>query len=204
MWRLFLWARFLRLLSRLHLNLVAAHPDHAAGLQFVGYSVRAWTPIGLGMGVVIAGTLANRVVQGGATLSAFSAPALILLSLVALLFAGPLLNFVAPLYRARAEGIWGYGGLASVVGREFESKWVKHPTGQKEHDFPEDALSSQAFSATTDLYQVVGNVYAMFVVPLDLTSLILLCVTALAPLFPVLLLVVPFQVIFEQIVTHLF
>jgi hypothetical protein len=204
MWRLFLWTRFLRLVSRLHLNLVAAHPDHAAGLKFVGYSVRAWTPIGLGMGVVIAGTLANRVVQGGATLSAFRAPTLILLSLAALLFGGPLLNFVAPLYRARVKGIWGYGGLASVVGREFENKWMKRATGQKQNDFPEDALSTQAFSATTDLYQVVGNVYDMFVVPVDLISLLLLGVVTLAPMLPVILLVVPFQVILEAIVSHLF
>ncbi|HEY7029222.1 MAG TPA: hypothetical protein VH438_16525 [Gemmatimonadales bacterium] len=203
-WRLFLWARFLRLVSRLHLNLIAAHPDHAAGLKFVGHSVRAWTPIGFGMGFVIAGSLANRVLQGSAGLSAFRAPALILLGVVALLFAGPLLCFMAPLNRTRIAGIFGYGRLADVVGREFESKWMKRRAPDQTAEFPEDPLSTQAFSATTDLYQVVGNVYDMFIVPVDLISLVMLGVITLVPLLPVILLVVPFQVIAEAIVSHLF
>ena len=204
MWRLFLWTRFLRLISRLHLNLIAAHPDHAAGLKFFGYSVRAWAPIALAMGVVVAGSLANRVTHGDATLSAFRAPALILLCVVTLLFAGPLLCFIVPLYHARITGVFGYGSLASVVGRDFERKWMKQPTGDAKPEFPEDALGTQAFSATTDLYQVVGNVYDMFVVPIDLTSLIWLGAVTLTPMIPVILLVVPFQVIFETIVSHLF
>src|SRR5580658_8744002 len=39
-WRLCLWTRFLWLMNRLDLHLVAAHPDHSAGLRFLGYSLR--------------------------------------------------------------------------------------------------------------------------------------------------------------------
>jgi hypothetical protein len=41
-WRLVLWARFLLLVSRLDLNLVPVHPDKAAGIGFIGYSVRGF------------------------------------------------------------------------------------------------------------------------------------------------------------------
>jgi hypothetical protein len=36
LWRLFIWTLFLRDLSRLDLDLVATHPDRAAGLGFLG------------------------------------------------------------------------------------------------------------------------------------------------------------------------
>ena len=61
------------------LNLVAAHPDHVAGLKFVGYSVRACDPDRAGDGRRDRGDVGEPVVQGGAPLSAFGAPALILL-----------------------------------------------------------------------------------------------------------------------------
>src|SRR5215471_4020539 len=38
LWRLFLWGRLLLQLSRLDLQLIPAHPDHAAGLKFVSQS----------------------------------------------------------------------------------------------------------------------------------------------------------------------
>ncbi len=40
-WRIILWARFLFLVSRQRLQLIAAHPDHAGGLRFLGISVQA-------------------------------------------------------------------------------------------------------------------------------------------------------------------
>ncbi len=40
-WCIILWVRFLRRMSRLDLQLVAAHPDRATGLAFIGYSLRA-------------------------------------------------------------------------------------------------------------------------------------------------------------------
>src|SRR5262245_7939767 len=41
LWRVFLWARFLWLMSRLDLRLIPSHPDHAGGLMFVSDSLRA-------------------------------------------------------------------------------------------------------------------------------------------------------------------
>src|ERR1041385_5366490 len=55
LWRVILWARFLWRVSRMKLRLVAAHPDLTAGLKFVGYSARAFAPVALGFGFVVAG-----------------------------------------------------------------------------------------------------------------------------------------------------
>ena len=72
-------------------------------------------------------------------------------------------------------------------------KWVKHPhRSDRSMIFRRTPSAPRPSPPHTDLYQVVGNVYAMFVVLLDLTSLILLCRHGLgAPDSRVLLLVVP-------------
>src|SRR5215831_503538 len=57
MWRLCLWSRFLWLVSRLDLRLIPAHPDHAAGLIFVGHSLRALSVLALAR----AGAAANNL-----------------------------------------------------------------------------------------------------------------------------------------------
>ena len=44
LWRILIWGRFLWLMSRLDLQLIAAHPDLAGGLKFVGTSIRVYAP----------------------------------------------------------------------------------------------------------------------------------------------------------------
>src|SRR5262245_55802580 len=46
LWRIFVWGLFLFRVSRLDLDLVAAHPDLVGGLQFVGLSLRAFLLVG--------------------------------------------------------------------------------------------------------------------------------------------------------------
>ena len=55
------------------------------------------------------------------------------------------------------------------------------------------ALSVQDFSATTDLYQVVANVSAMRVTPVNLWILIPLVVATLLPFVPIVLAILPLR-----------
>jgi hypothetical protein len=65
-WRLLLWARFLFLVSRMNLRLIAAHPDHAAGLRFTGISSQAFSVLAFALSTIVAGAAANRVMHDGA------------------------------------------------------------------------------------------------------------------------------------------
>src|SRR5262249_24468934 len=64
--RLILWWRLMWLISRLDLHLLPAHPDHAAGLLFVVFSLRAWAIPATTPAIMAAGTLANRIIHTGA------------------------------------------------------------------------------------------------------------------------------------------
>jgi len=68
----------------------------------------------------------------------------------------------------------------------------------------DDNLTAPDFSATTDLYQVVSNVYEMRFVPVDLTSVTLLIGAMLLPFVPVLPLAMPIGEIMQGVKSLLF
>ncbi len=122
-----------------------------------------------------------------------------LVAVILFLFVGPLLAFSRQLIQARRRGIFEYGALASAVGSQLERRWVERVEG-----VDEGTLDVQHFSATTDLYQVVSNVYQMKAIPVDLQDLIAVIITVLLPFLPILLYEVSFEVILGDLVKLLF
>ena len=190
LWRLFLWGLVLWRVSRLDLYLVPAHPDLSGGLQFVGASLRAFLLISFAFGAAVAGGVANRVVHQGMSLFDFKYAIAALVVVVLVLFVAPLTFFIREILQARRRGIFEYGALAGVVGHQMERRWLE-PEGKLD----EGALEVQHFSATTDLYQMVSNVYNVKGVPVDLQDLIAVVVALLLPFLPVLLFEMPLNVI---------
>jgi len=197
-WRLLLWTRLLWLISRLDLHLLVSHPDHAGGLMFAAYSVRAWVLPALVPGVVVAGTIANRVVHEGASLLSFKFMMLGVAAGVVVLFTAPLMVFNQQLMRAWNRGVLRYGDITDRVGHEFESEWLAHA-----RKFPDDPLKTGAFSATTDLYSIVANVYQMKLLLVDPKSVISLGVFALLPYLPLILMTESLAVLLKQVAAFL-
>ena len=198
-WRLCLWSRFLWLVSRLDLRLIPAHPDHAAGLIFVGHSLRALSVLALALGTILAGAAANNLLRHAGSLFAHAFIVAGAVGFVVALFSAPLLVFSGLLVREWQRGVFAYGALASDIGAQFEHKWFG--PGAPAND---DNLAAPDFSATTDLYQVVSNVYAMRFVPVDLTSVTLLIGAMLLPFVPVLPLAMPMGDIINAVKSLLF
>jgi hypothetical protein len=186
LWRLFLWTRFLWLMNRLDLRLIPAHPDAAAGLKFVDYSLRAFMPLGFIAGVLAAGPMLNRVHAG-------ADPAHFKFTIVGIVIA-VLALFASRLAAERRRGTFLYGALAAAMGREFERRWFA-----SRHRLDQTALAASDFSSTTDLYAVVANVYAMFIIPVQIKDLGLLALATLVPFIPVVLLAAPLDVILGKI-----
>jgi hypothetical protein len=199
LWRILIWGLFLFRVSRLDLQLVPAHPDLVGGLQFVGLSLRAFLLLSFAISTSAAGGVANRVLYMGASFFSFKyvIVAIVILSLV--LFVGPLLVFGGKLVEARRRGILDYGGLARAVGRELEKKWL-----DDRNRVYKGALDVPHFSATTDLNQVVSNVYQMKPFPINNQDLVALIVVTLLPFLPALLFEIPLDEILSDLVEVMF
>jgi hypothetical protein len=96
--------------------------------------------------------------------------------------------FVRNLRAAKAVGQFEYGALGRVVGAEFERIWLD-PSVKCD----KSVLERSDFSAMTDLYQVVGNVYQMKDAPITLHSLIPIVIAGAAPFLPVAVMAVPLK-----------
>lgn len=199
MWRLFLWTRFLWLMSRLDLQLVPAHPDRAAGLRFVAASARACSVLGCALGALVAGTVANGVFHADTPLPAYKYLVLGVVVVVVGLFSGPLLVFTGQLLEQWRRGLFEYGALAIELGQRFERRWFPR-LGR----IDDEALEAPDFSATTDLYAVVANVYQMRLVPMELRSLLPLVAATLLPFVPVLFMAVSFDTVLTNLAKLLF
>jgi len=194
LWRVFLWWRLLWLISLLKLRLIPGHPDRCGGLKFVSNSLRGFRLLAFALGSIAAGVAANRVLRGEAHPVAFRYASAALVIIVVALFVGPLTVFVKQLRTTKKRGIFEYGALAGYLGWQFEQKWLD-PKGR----IDQTALEVGDFSATTDLYQVVSNVYGMKDFPFGLSNFSNLIAATLIPFIPVALLAVPFDVVLKEL-----
>jgi hypothetical protein len=193
LWRVFLWARFLWLMSRLDLRLIPSHPDHAGGLMFLGNSLRAFWLVSFAVAAVVAGQVANRITLYGESLLTFKHIAIGLVVFALILFVGPLALFIGKLRETRRRGDFEYGALAGEVGRQFERDCLNRGRGAYE-----EGPNAQDFSLHSNIYGIVANVYGMKDFPFGLRSLGLLIAMTLAPFAPVALMVMPLTEIIKD------
>ena len=198
MWRLGVWTRFLWRMANMDLYLVPAHPDQAGGLQFLAYSPRVFATLALPIGIVVAGTLANKVIAGASPIGHEATP-VVTAAVTLLLFATPPLVFTHALLAAWRIGVYRYGDLAARAGEAFERRWL---TEDQKRDA--ELLERPDFSATTDLYAIVANVYAMRTTIYDVQGLLSVVIATVLPFVPIWLSAIPFSAIVNHLVDALF
>src|SRR5271156_3064533 len=179
--RLFIWYRFLWYVSRLNLHLVPIHPDHCAGLAFLGKSVYAFGPVLFAQGSMLAGLVASRVLYRGESLLSFKLEMGGLVVFFVLAILGPLLMFTPKMAAAKRKGLADYGQIAQSYVNSFEEKWVFNPPPS------EEVLGSGDIQSLADLnnsYEIVSDMRA---VPFGLDDISRLALATAAPLAPLLL-----------------
>jgi len=194
MWRQFAWGRFLWMVSRMNLRLLASHPDQCGGLNFVSTVVRAYRPIAFACSSIVAGGMSNRIIHGGSRVQAYPEVMIGVVLLIILFCMAPLLVFARTLWNLQVKAIFEYGALARSIGSQLEAKWLSY-----RQRVPADALEVQDFSATTDLYSVTANTYKLYRVPFAFGTIRDLLIFTVLPFIPVLLLAVPIKTILDTI-----
>ena len=186
--RVFIWARFLWQSSRLELNLIPTHPDRAAGLGFLGWSISAFSPLLLAHGALLAGLMAKPIFFAGARLTDFLMEILGGVVVLLVLVLGPLLVFSPCLIRVKRNGLRKYGMLASRYVREFDLKWVG---GGATAD--EQLIGSSDIQSLADLgnsFQVIRDIQPF---PFGKDTVIQLIVITLLPVLPLVFTMIPLE-----------
>jgi hypothetical protein len=194
LWRLGLWIAFLQAVSRLRIRLIAAHPDHAAGLGFLAHSPGAFAVVALAVGIAVAGAMANAVLHAGLLPTEHALVPIATAAVVTLLAISPPLVFMRVLFETWHEGDLHYSHLARELGQAFERKWLDAAARVEE-----PALSEPDFSATTDLYGVASNVYEMRIFNIDYLAAASVAVAALVPFAPIWIAALPLDELLHAI-----
>jgi hypothetical protein len=196
--RLFIWYRFLWHVSRLNLHLVPIHPDHCAGLAFLGKSAYAFGPILFAQGAMLAGVVASRILYRGESLLSFKLEMGGFVIFFVLAILGPLLMFTPKMAALKRKGLADYGQVAQDYVNSFEEKWVLNTPPS------EEVLGSGDIQSLADLnssYEIVSDMRA---VPFGLEDIFRLAAATAAPLVPLLLTIFPLEELIMRLVKIVF
>ena len=193
--RLLIWTWFLWRVSRIELKLEPLHPDRNAGLGFLSGLPRAFAPLLVAHGALLAGMIADGIFFTGTKLPQYQIEILVVVAVAIFLVVGPLLVFVPVLARTKRAGEREYGMLAQRYVREFETKWLrgKPPVG-------EPLIGSADIQSLADLGNSFDVVKGIQFVPVSRGTLLYLAVVTVLPIAPLLLTMISLDELLTRIV----
>lgn len=178
-WRFLVWTALLFRISRLPLQLTPMHPDRSAGLGFLAIYPSIFSGFVFALSCVVSSSMIKDLglERHDSETVWFALAGWLAMSLV--LFLGPLLVFVHPLYAVRERALLEYGRLANQHHLSFHRKWI----GQEGRG--EDLVGSTDASSAADLNASVQAVRELRVFPIDGPALVQLVLAAGVPLLAV-------------------
>jgi hypothetical protein len=181
LYRLVIWALFLRRLSAIDLSLRPAHPDLAGGLGILSTCQQSFSVLFLAIGVVLSGALANQILHAGASVLQFKPVVGVYIGLAALIAFGPLMMFGKALRTLKRRGMLAYSGASTRMLSQFDPAWTANwaaPPSRPEELDP---------SMVTDFAAIHANVLRLRTIPIEARSLISFVVVVALPFLPLLL-----------------
>lgn len=184
-WRFCIWAVLLKRTASLKLQIMPLHPDRCGGLGFLSIFPGIFSGLIFALSCVIAASFHKALPQVGQTDQTIWFAIVTWLILMMLVFMGPLLAFIRPLYVAREFALLQYGRLAHGHHIAFHRRWITKGINGK------DILGSSDPSSASDLNASVQIVNEMRTFPVDRAALLLLLASAGVPMLIVAALQMP-------------
>jgi hypothetical protein len=184
-WRFYIWAALLAKTALMQLQIMPMHPDRCGGLGFLAIFPGIFSGLVVALSSVIAASLFKaRLLMEHSDQMIWLAMATWLV-MVVVIFLGPLLFFVRPLYVARELALLQYGRLAQGHHLAFHQRWIAGA------ESGESILGSADPSSVSDLNAAVEIVHQMRSLPVDRGAVILLLSAAGLPMVAVAALQMP-------------
>ncbi len=184
--RMVVWCRFLRKVSKLDLLLTPTHPDTAGGLGFVGKALIPFGVILFALSAVVSSAIASRVLFAGGKLEDYQWSYVALFMVFRVIFAGPTLIFVPKLLVLKQRGLMEYGTFGSQYTQAFHRKWIEETEPGKE-----PMLGSGDIQSLADLGNSFEIIRKMRIVPVEFRDFLAMVLPGLIPALPLAATVMP-------------
>lgn len=191
LWRFGAWVALFRSIGRLPLALVATHQDRAGGLGFMTLFPTMFIPFVFALSCVVAASALQEVVYTDMTVRQLGAAAVAWIALVLIICVGPLVTFMPLLMRFKSRLLIEYGEFVARHNREAERVLAAAPTSQLPGAAP--------ISSICDIGAGLDTIRQIKPIPVDLTSVLALAITAAIPMLPVAAVEVPIVELLKKI-----
>lgn len=194
--RFFVWTLLLWKLARMPLQLVATHPDRAAGLGFLGNYPTLFVGLVLGIGTAIGAKLLNAVLHANATSDDFSGVLALWVAVVLVVFAGPVLLFAPRLAAFRNDALLAFGALGVRENRSL-GRPVGGTATPSDRPVQTEPAALNTLSALNKLHDRVDAIQPVLVTR---TTILQLALCAVLPMLPALATQVPLSRLLDMVV----
>ncbi len=194
MWRLAIWFYVLLRISRLDLRVVATHPDHVGGLNFVNVGVRRFSLLVFAVSSILSASIGDEILFNGASVRSFELELTLFFLICLVVTVGPLLVFTPTLVRAKL-GYWGnYGPFAGKYVQSFDEKWIAHS------DYaPESVLGTPDIQSLADLQHSYASISEMRAVLPNRMTIGIFVLSYVVPAIPLLMSVISLRSILSEL-----
>ena len=201
LWQWAIWSYLLLRLSRVKLAVIATHPDHAAGIGFLGTPISAFAFLVGAAATTRAAGWATEILDGRTTLQACVPSFVVLLLAAVALACGPLLAFAPLLYRARHATVLQYNGLALRYVRKFHRKWIERrpDVTHDENVTKRPLLGTPDIQSLNDLIGSYEALVELHPVPFGLRALVAVWLATFVPMLPLVFTAMPIEEVFQRL-----
>jgi hypothetical protein len=197
-WRVILMFLLFRGVAGLDLVIVPTHPDRAGGLGFLERIPKAFAPVALAAGAVLAAGWAHDVVYHGVSAQSMQLPMVAFVVTALLVFLSPLFVFAGPLLKVKKQALLDYGALIGRHGKLVRERWIEGR--EVEEDAILNAPELGPVADTTSLYEAVKH---MRIVPLGKASVAPILLAAAIPMIAVFAIQMPVKGILKMLMKAL-
>jgi len=196
--RIVIWFIFLFRVSRLDLNLLPTHSDHAAGLGFLNKCAYAFSYWMIAQGAILSGFVAGQVLHFGSDPREYKLEAAGVVMLVLISVLAPIALFAPKLIQAKWERGGDFGTFASDYVEKFNSKWILGDNPTKE-----PLLGTSDLQSLADLGNSFSVIDQTRTVPFSVTDIFYLAMMTLIPLLPLLLFIFSVEELLDRLIKML-
>ncbi|WP_373650806.1 hypothetical protein [Schlesneria sp. DSM 10557] len=195
LWIFGLWGWFLFRVSQLDLQLTPTHPDHAGGLGFLGWGLASFSGVVMAISAMFSSAVFYEIIHKNQSIETMKYHLMIFVIITLSLVHAPLLVFFWRMSRCRFLGLLEFSSLVLRYDRAFEEKWIEKRSGEP----AENLLGTPDVQSLVDIARGYEHVTEMWLLPFDITGIMVLVAAALIPMLPLLGTALPLNAILTKL-----
>lgn len=197
--RMGIWFVFLWKVSKLDLNLIVTHADHAGGLGFLSKCAFSFSYFLFAQGALLSAYIAGQILYFGADPMSFKLEAAVFAVVFLAFVFLPLVVFSSQMVKAKWQRGGKYSLLVSGYVQNFEDKWIE---GHRDKD--DVLLGSSDIQSLADLAHSYDIISQMRPTPFKTKDVIYMAAVALFPLAPLVFFVFSIDEVLQKLVGIIF